>query len=95
MEEDTKRDPAIEKPASEEILERMSDLATRSNSVAEQVSVKLAPVISNAPEAQEPTKCGMAAMRNYPPLFDSMRNMLMEINTELDKIEYTISQTEL
>jgi len=79
--------------AANELSDLMSSLVERSNTVAENIDRKLAPImLQPCPESpSDPVKDG----REYPPLFKDMKDKLSVIANSFDRIQESLDRTAL
>jgi hypothetical protein len=78
-------------PASNEIMDYASRLASISKDLEERVESRLSPITRpSCPKCKE-----VSEGRAYPPLFDDLRNSLNIIEQSLNCISDTIDRTEL
>lgn len=85
--------PAAKEPVSAEILRYSERLAERSQKIAEQVHIKLIPVMRQ--EEPDPPLKATTDTRGWPPLFEELKGNFSKVTEALDRIDYVLSQTEL
>lgn len=79
-------------PMSNDIIKLAADVANQANDIASKLAVKLDPVCR-----QEPTE-GVSEkeiLKQYPPYFEELHNLLRGIRKSLLSIESTISRCEV
>jgi|ERR1017187_8739710 hypothetical protein len=76
-----------------EILEAASNLQERAHRIANFTSDRLYPVMGADPEC-DLDKLGTPS-RSFPPMFETLRGHLESMNNALDRIERSVSRTEL
>lgn len=85
--------PVPQCTVSDEILGYASSLAEQINYLAERVHGKLRPVmVEDYPKAG---CCEAVKSREYPPLFNELRNKFDSIKYSIESIESALSRTEL
>jgi hypothetical protein len=82
----------VKEPISVDVANYATRLADRAQRIAEDMSIKLQPVMVDA-MPQEGNK--RAPDENYPPLFSDLRNSFQGIENALDKIEDALLRTAL
>lgn len=80
------------RPAAYEVTDHAERLVGRARLFAERAEEKLAPVLSATAPA-EPTNGGI--QREFPPLFNQLRNSLDSLDAVFDHLESLLSRTEL
>jgi len=78
--------------AADEMYKYACTLAERTEQVAAMLLDRLRPVmVDSGPEPERLNK----PMRNFPPLFEGMRNSFDQISQSLDRIQDAISRTDI
>ena len=80
-------------PLAADILRYGESLANRAQSLAERVNGKLRPVMTSETPRAMPD-CAKDA-REWPPLFNELRNYFDAVGSALESIDYAMSRTEL
>ena len=80
----------------EEILRLIDTVEARAENVTSQIEVKLEPItLSETPSAGSDAAGAKEDIRDYPPLFDTIRLKVTAINTNLDRIESVLRRVAL
>ena len=78
------------------ITKLATGIADRAENLAERLSQRLVPVMrADRPSIQETSGKLANVPREYPPLFEELRNKLQNIENALNRIESCLSRTEL
>lgn len=84
---------SIHKPALNEIMDYLSNLAVKAQEVSSRLDAKLSPVCF--PDSPS-TEAGLNdTQRNYPPIFNDMRGYFNTIDSSLNHINNILDRCEL